>query len=133
MSLQSRFGFHFTSVEALAGERAGENYVSFQFKGGAADFERRYKRVVFIKEILDEYEFRTTIRKDNLIARIEDQDMEYMKGRLKMLGFLTIHTRQLDMIMSNPASMNRYWNEITADILELFQDHKQAAEKQDEV
>ena len=86
-SLSSRLGFHFSIVEGLVSERARENYISFQFKGGAADFERRVRRVVFVKELLEEYGFRASVREDNLLSRIEDRDEEFMKSRLRVLGF----------------------------------------------
>jgi len=101
-SLQSRFGFHFCTVEALIGETEAENYASFQFKGGAADMQRRILRAEFIGELLEENGFRTEIRQDALFARIEGYPRPFMEERLRILGYLIIHTRQLDMIMTNP-------------------------------
>lgn len=106
--LQSRFGFHFCSVESLVGERTSENYASFQFKGGAANPERRILRARFIGSILEEMDFRVRIREDNLTARLEGFNREEMEFHLKILGYLITHTRQLDMIMTSPSSVEKY-------------------------
>ncbi|TIH18107.1 pyruvate, water dikinase [Marinifilum sp. JC120] len=106
--LQSRFGFHFCSVESLVGERTSENYASFQFKGGAANPERKILRARFIGSILEELDFRIRIREDSLTARLEGLIQEDMEFHLKVLGYLITHTRQLDMIMTNPASVEKY-------------------------
>lgn len=115
-SLNSRFGFHFSVVEALVGERPQENYVSFQFKGGAADLPRRVARAIFVADILRDYGFKAEVKEDAVFARLDGGEESYMCLRLKILGYLIIHTRQLDMIMANPAKFNQQKEKVIADL-----------------
>jgi pyruvate,water dikinase len=124
-SLNSRLGFHFSIVEALVSERSSENYIRFQFKGGAADDLRRRSRILFIKDLLEGYGFRAEVRADHLLAGIEDYEKDFMLDRLKILGYLTIHVRQLDMIMANDSRVSHYKTKFDKDIRTLISSHKE--------
>lgn len=119
-SLSSRLGFHFSILETLVSERDAENYISFRFKGGAADQDRRTRRVRFVGELLEEFGFRSDIQSDHLHARLEGVDANVITSRLKMIGYLILHTRQLDMIMSNPAMVLRYHDKFKNDIEKIM-------------
>jgi pyruvate,water dikinase len=118
-SLQSRFGFHFSTVEALVGERPTENYASFSFKGGAADLRRRLQRIALVADILREHGFVVEIVEDALRARLEGLEADAMCQKLGILGFLIVHTRQLDMVMANEASAAACREKLRAGISEL--------------
>ena len=111
-NLSSRLGFHFSTTEAYVGDNPNENYVSFIFKGGAADLDRRVRRVQFVGKLVRRFDFRTEVKDDSLFARLEGQDQDYLKERLKVLGHIIIHTRQLDMVMFNEAMINWYYQDM---------------------
>ena len=123
-NLQSRFGYHFTSVEALAGPRPRENYIRFQFKGGAADQQRRVRRARFVGEVLDEFGFQTRVREDALFARLDDCDQAFVEDHLEILGHILIHTRQLDMIMNREEVVQFYKQRILRQLHALMDEKK---------
>lgn len=120
VSLSSRFGYHFVTIEALVGERARENYVSFQFRGGAAEITRRTRRIRFVSGILAEFGFSLEVREDALLARVEGLGTEELMDRLRVLGYLIIHTRQLDMIMRIPEQVRLQREKILREIGQLL-------------
>jgi pyruvate, water dikinase len=119
-SLQSRLGFHFSIVEALVSERSTENYINFHFKGGGADFSRRLKRVHFVREILEAHGFRIKINQDALRARLEHHEATVMERSLRVLGYVIVHTRQLDMIMANASVLQYYRHRIETQIATML-------------
>jgi pyruvate,water dikinase len=119
MNLQSRFGFHFAAVEAVLGDRDRENYLSFSFKGGAADLERKSARVRFLTELLEEHGFEVRAIEDTASARLAGLPAEAMADRVEIIGYLLMHTRQLDMIMTDPSSVAHYRDKMRRDIATL--------------
>jgi pyruvate,water dikinase len=119
MNLQSRFGFHFTNVEALAGERPEENYLSFSFKGGAADRDRKAGRARFIGALLEDLGFETAVIEDMVTARRTNLQQMDAEDGVRVVGYLLMHTRQLDMIMNDPNAVERYRTKMQTDIRSL--------------
>ena len=115
-NLSVRLGYHFALAEASFSELLTESYVNFQFQGGAADERRRRRRVRLLGEMLREIDFRVDIKGDSLSARIEKRPVPYLKERLVALGYLLIHTRQVDMVMDEEGFIARYMDKMRADI-----------------
>jgi len=43
----------------------------------------------------------------------------YLEDRLAVVGYLLIHTRQIDMVMGDAATLERYRRKIKGDLAEL--------------
>ena len=114
--LSCRLGYHLVSAQAFINERIEENYVRFSYRGGGADDARRVSRIQFVEEILIRFGFQIRTERDFLNAQIEGYDPDFLLKRLEVLGYLIIHTRQLDMIMGNKGAVNYYINELLRDI-----------------
>ena len=115
-NLSCRFGYHYSVVQTFVSNASRENYIRFCFKGGAADLNRKFLRMKLIEEILVKYDFQVEIHEDYMNANIEGYDQLSTINRLKVLGYLIMHTRQLDMIMSNPAKAAYYKKKFLKDI-----------------
>lgn len=119
-NLSVRLGYHFALVEAYISDLLTESYVSFQFKGGAADETRRFIRVQLLKDVLQRFDFRVEQKADSLIARIEKKPSAFLIERLKIMGYLLIHTRQIDMAMGERGMVDNYREKILADVVKVL-------------
>jgi len=115
-NLSVRLGYHFALAEASFSDLLTESYVNFSFQGGAADESRRRRRVALLADTLREIGFRVDAKGDAVTARIEKRPVPYLRQRLMVLGYLLIHTRQMDMVMHDEARVGKFMAKMRADI-----------------
>lgn len=77
---------------------------------------RKTVRAKLLADILKEFDFRVELRSDTLLARIKKKPKDFLIKRLQILGYLTQHTRQLDMVMNQKNAVEQYKEKFLHDI-----------------
>lgn len=107
LNFSSRVGYHYSVLDSYCGQTLHKNYITFSFKGGAADEVRRNRRVRSIARILQEIGFQVEVISDRVDARVGRLEAAVIKEKLDLLGRLLLFTRQMDMLMKTEASVDR--------------------------
>ncbi|MBI4698500.1 MAG: hypothetical protein HY758_06195 [Nitrospirae bacterium] len=115
MNFSIRLGYHFSLVEAYAGDNMNDNYIKFFFKGGGAATDRKLRRVRLITEIIKKLDFRVKITGDVINAMLTKYSLAAIEERLGIMGKLTAYTKQLDMVMYNDAVTDMFIEDFVRD------------------
>jgi len=119
-NLSVRLGYHYAMIEAMLGDRPVDRYITFRFKGGAASDEQRIRRIELLAEVLETFDYRIDRIGDALTARVERESERFVIDRLKVLGHLTVHTRQLDMVMADPGAQRFFRDKFIQEIGDML-------------
>ncbi len=110
LNFNSRIGYHFGIVDAFISEEKNDNYISFQFKGGAAQIDRRERRARLVKQILDDMGFKAQTKGDLVQGRLVKLSLLETEQTWNWRGLLIAFCRQLDLALSSDAVMERVLN-----------------------
>jgi pyruvate,water dikinase len=105
LNLSSRVGYHYAILDAYCGLTINNNYITFSFKGGAADDIRRNRRARSIGRVLEELGFSVDITGDRVNARFQRYECSIIQEKLDIVGRLLQFTRQMDMLMRTEAAV----------------------------
>lgn len=106
LNFSSRVGYHYSVLDAYCGQTINNNYITFSFKGGAADDIRRNRRVRAIAKVLEHYDFAVAVKGDQVNARFLKYPCPIIAEKLEMIGRLLLFTRQMDMLMNSEYSVD---------------------------
>ncbi len=97
----SRLGYHFSRLDAFAGEEIHNNYIAFNFRGGAAEFERRCRRAKVVKRILEHFNFSVVREDDNINSSIRKIEAGKVYELLSTIGRMMGAIRNTDVTMTS--------------------------------
>ncbi len=105
LNFSSRVGYHYCVLDAYCGQTVNKNYITFSFKGGAADETRRVRRVRALAIVLIALDFTVEVKGDRVDARLQKETCPVIAAKLDQLGRLLHFTRQMDMLMTGEISV----------------------------
>ncbi|MEJ2037999.1 MAG: PEP/pyruvate-binding domain-containing protein [Desulfosarcinaceae bacterium] len=111
LNLNSHLGYHFTTIDTYCGPVINDNYLTFHFKGGAADLARRTRRAALLSEILKRLGFKVELKMDLVHGRMKKYAPDQLAATLKMLGRLLGAVNLLDMVLSDDHQVQWYADE----------------------
>jgi pyruvate, water dikinase len=110
LNFNSRLGYHFGHLDAFVSEERNDNYISFQFKGGAASLDRRERRAQLLAMLLDDMGFKAQAISDLVRGRLVKYTEEDTIRILEQVGTLLAFSRQLDLALSSDMIMNKIFS-----------------------
>jgi len=106
LNFSSRVGYHYSILDSYCGDNINNNYITFSFKGGAADDVRRNRRVRAIARVLEDMDFAVKVKGDQVNARLLKYPRPLIEKKLETIGKLLQFTRQMDMLMQSEYSVD---------------------------
>ena len=108
LNFSSRLGYHFSRLDAYACDEINNNYINFDFRGGAADPQRRVRRAKVIARILELSNFSVTVQNDNVLATIRKVPVSDILELLNEIGRLMGAVRNADVTLISDDNIDQF-------------------------
>ncbi|WP_045211199.1 PEP/pyruvate-binding domain-containing protein [Desulfonatronovibrio magnus] len=108
LNFNASLGYHYVTVDAYCSKFVNDNYITFSFKGGAADVLRRTRRAGLIGAILKKLGFRVELNGDMVRGEMKKYDCKRLGDRLDHIGRLLGSILLLDMVLSSDQEIDWY-------------------------
>lgn len=108
MNFFSRLGYHFSRLDAFASDEINNNYINFNFRGGAADPIRRMRRAKIITRVLETLNFTVSHRGDHVLATIRKIPASLIFSLLSEIGRLMGAVRNVDVTLTSDENINQF-------------------------
>jgi pyruvate,water dikinase len=110
LNMSSRQAYHFTVVDSFLSDSANANHISIRLRGGGAASWQRGLRVQFAAEVLRLHHFTVSTRGDLLTGWVRGVDRATGEAELATVGHLLRYLSRLDMWMTDPSQVRRYFD-----------------------
>ncbi len=110
MNFFSRLGYHFSRLDTYASDELNNNYINFNFRGGAADPIRRMRRAKIITRVLETLNFTVSHHGDHVLATIRKIPSSSIYTLLSEIGRLMGAVRNVDVTLTSDENIEQFVN-----------------------